>query len=199
MPKISLTSLADIASAAGTQKVTKVRAIKRRGPYSPAIDFYKALREALVTAHDNGWSKANLLEVPHAQTDLKKVSSYLAAVNGYNKWWGQKTLHSFEAPRSVYSKHGIDVPVNPETGIDTGTVQYVMKFYLNVDPLDAFRANLITGLMETALRDRCQAAELMAVLDVRRGKLFIMGSQLATLKAIIDAELAYVAGLWDAI
>lgn len=199
MPRISLTSLAEIASVAGTQKVTKVRAIKRRGPYSPAIDFYKALREALVTAHDNGWSKADLLEVPHAQADPKKVTSYLSAVNGYNKWWGQKALHSFEAPRSVYTKHGIDVSVNPETGIDMGTAQYVIKFYLNVHPLDAFRANLITGLMETALRDKCKTAEIMAVLDVRRGKLFTMGSQLASLKAIVDAELAYVANLWDAI
>ncbi|MDP9891926.1 hypothetical protein J2W32_002145 [Variovorax boronicumulans] len=199
MPKISLTSLADIASVVGTQKVTKVRAIKKRGPYSPAVDFYKALREALVTAHDNGWSKVNLLEIPHAQTDPKKVASYLSAINGYNKWWGQKTLQSFDAPRSTYSKHGIDVLVTPETGIEAGTTQYVLKFYLNNEPLDTFKANLITALMEMTLRDQCQATEVMAVLDVRRGKLFTMRSQLKTLKTVIDAELAYVADLWDAL
>lgn len=199
MPQLSLTDLVDIVSTAGTPKATKVSQVKNRGDYAPAFDFYKALREGLSAAHQPGGSKAALQALPGKLADYKKVANYTDAIGGYVKWWGQKSITAFDPVRKLYSKHGVDVSVNPELGLETQDGRYLVKLYLKAEPLTKFKADLITVLMETALRTDCKQEEVMAILDVRRGKLFTLGAKVAPIKAMVDAELAYVANLWDSL
>jgi len=51
MPEISLTSFVDFVLAGGTTRLRRVREIKRQinEGYSPATDFYKAIREGIVS------------------------------------------------------------------------------------------------------------------------------------------------------
>ena len=48
MPQISLTDFVDIVSTSGTPKATKVKQVKYRPAYNPAIDFYKRIRDDIV-------------------------------------------------------------------------------------------------------------------------------------------------------
>ena len=196
MPEISLTDLVDIVSRSGTPKANKVAQVKARPDYEPAFDFYKALRDRIVEVHKAGGQKSALNAFMGSITDPKKQTNYPSALNGYKKWWGQKQLSWFTPPRTGYTKHGVEVIINPELGLDVNGARYLVKMYFKNDPLSKLRIDVITRLMEGTLRGACQANEVMAVLDVRQAKLFSFQGNTGASMAIIDAELAYVANLW---
>jgi len=199
MPSLSLTDLVDVVSKAGTPKATKVAEIKNRRPYQPATDFYKPFRDGLIDIHQKGKDKKGLLDLQNSLTDPKKIANYPDAIDGYRKWWGRKTITWFEPPRNIYGHAGIDVAVNPELGLVVDGKRLVIKLYLKADPLTKLRVDLITVLMEVALRSKCRSDDLLALLDVRQGKLFTVAAQLKPTKAVVDAELAYVAALWPSV
>ncbi|MBN8738465.1 MAG: hypothetical protein BGP24_11130 [Lysobacterales bacterium 69-70] len=195
MPKIYLSDFVDVVSKAGSPKATKVRSMKNRAPYSPATDFYKPLRDGLVELHREGWAKSALSTATHTQ-DGKKVEIYKALTDGYRKWWGKKTLEWFTPPSEIYTAHGVEVVVNPNLGLEVNGVPHVIKLHLKAEQLSKTRADLICGLMNTALGTKVPDGAVIAVLDVRNSKLFAAGSGPDALTAMIDAELAYIADLW---
>lgn len=199
MPSLSLTDLVDVVSKAGTPKATKVAEVKNRKPYQPATDFYKPFRDGLIVIHQKGKDKKGLLDLQNSLTDPKKIANYPDVIDGYRKWWGKKTISWFEPPRNTYGHAGIDVAVNPELGLVVDGKRHVIKLYLKADPLTKLRVDLITVLMEVSLRSKCQPDDILALLDVRHGKLFTVSAQLKPTKAVVDAELAYVAALWPSV
>lgn len=199
MPRISLTDLVDVVSKAGSPKATKVRQIKNRQEYSPATDFYRPFREKLVALHESNSPKNTLLNICSGLTDIKKIKAYPDIVEGYRKWWGNKNLNWFQPPSVLYSHLGMDVSVNPELGLSINGEQHVIKLYLKDDEVNKAKMDLITALMEHCLRPKVTARTMVGVLDVRGAKLYTLGTSAAAQKAIIDAELAYIAALWPCV
>jgi hypothetical protein len=196
MPYLSLTDFVDVVSKAGSPKATKVSQIKNREKYSPATDFYKTLREGIVNIHESDSSKAALKEILGGLTDKKKIANYPSAIDGYKKWWGNKALGWFNPPNAKFSKHGFDISVNPELGLEFNGKRHVVKLYLKDEKLTKFRVDLITGLMNLALSQPAGNGALMGILDARSAKLFTSSGGTASLEPMIDAELSYIAALW---
>ncbi|MYM69478.1 hypothetical protein GTP45_21925 [Pseudoduganella sp. FT55W] len=196
MPNLSLSDLIDVVSKSGTPKATKVRQIKNRPAYQPAIDFYKPLRDAFVKIHTEGADRSSLDGIVPKLTDVKKITSYPELVEGYKKWWGKKKIGWFVPPRGTYSHAGIDISVNPELGLVIDGARVVIKLYMKADPISQYRVDLIPLLLELVLRDKCQAGDAVGLLDARKGKLHYLTVNPGTSKPILDAELAYVAALW---
>lgn len=69
MPQLSLTDFVDVVSRTGTPKANKVAGIKNRLAYSPAFDFYKPLRDGLITIHKTGKPKSSLAHIASGITD----------------------------------------------------------------------------------------------------------------------------------
>lgn len=196
MPQISLTDLVDIVSKSGTPKASKVAQVKVRPDYEPAFDFYKSLREKIIDLHRKGQDKRGLTAFLGSVLDPRKKTNYPEVVEGYKKWWGRKKIAWFEPPRAVYAQSGVEIFVNPELGLEIDGVPRLIKLYFKDDPLSKLRIDLITVLMELALRGECKNKEIMSVLDVRSAKLFQLSAPVAKTKAVVDAELAYIATLW---
>jgi hypothetical protein len=196
MPYLSLTDFVDVVSKAGSPKATKVSQIKNREKYSPATDFYKSLREGIVNIHESCSPKAALKEILGGLTDKKKIANYPLAIDGYKKWWGNKAFSWFNPPNAKFSKHGFDISVNPELGLEFNGQRHVIKLYLKDEKLTKFRVDLITGLMKLTLSQSAGNGTLMSVLDARSSKLFTSSSGAASLEPMIDAELSYIAALW---
>lgn len=196
MPYLSLTDFVDVVSKAGSPKATKITQIKCRDKYSPAIDFYKPLREGIVDIHKSGAARAALKRIVDTLTDDKKVANYTSAIAGYRKWWGSKQFIWFVPPSATYSKHGFDISVNPELGLEFGGQRHVIKLYLKDEKLTKLRIDLITGLMSQTLAQNAGAQAKMCVLDVRSSKLHEAPASSQTVMPMVEAELAYVATLW---
>lgn len=199
MPDISLTDLVDIAAASGTPKITKVRDIKYRAPYSLASDFYPPFREHIMELHQEGLTRNHVADIIEQLGDEKKLTNYPPLVEGYKRWWGRKTIEWFEPHSGLWSGHGVDVRVNPELGLEINGTIHLIKLYMKSDPLSKRRIDLITHLMDITLSSLCTAPTVMSVLDVLRSSLISPTVPIPDLTAAVNAELAYIAALWNEI
>ncbi|NRR31096.1 hypothetical protein HSX11_12990 [Oxalobacteraceae bacterium] len=196
MPTITLSDVVDVFSKSGTPKATNVRHIKNRPDYSPATDFYRPLRIALTALHANGKDRKALDSILPTISDLKKIKIYNELVEGYKKYWGRKDISWFNPPRGTYSHSGVDVRVNPELGLVIDGKRSVIKLYLKTDEITKQRIELIPALMEISLRQHLQKDDIVGLLDVRKGKLHLLGTSITPATAMVNAELAYIATLW---
>src|ERR1700733_11790541 len=114
---ITMTDILDVASKSGGPKITKIRELKNRGPYLPQTDFYKPLREGIIKIHQSGKPKSTLQAIL-LKVNPKKLANYKAALGGYEKWWGNRTLIWFDPPSGSYSGNGFEIRVNPELGLE---------------------------------------------------------------------------------
>lgn len=89
MPTLTLSDVVDVFSKSGTPKATTVRTVKNRDAYSPATDYYRPLRNALVQLHSNGQNRKALDGILPTITDFKKVGNYHELIDGYKKFWGR--------------------------------------------------------------------------------------------------------------
>lgn len=197
---LTLSDVVDVFSKSGTPKATKVRQIKHRAEYQPATDYYRPLRTALVALHTDGKDRTALDTILPSVKDPKKISNYHELVEAYRKFWGRKNIGWFTPPRGTYSHSGVDVIVNPELGLIIDGQSIVVKLYMKGDDVSKAQIDLIPVLMEVVLRSQVKDGVLMALLDVRKGKLHYLGtSSMATSTAMINAELSYVATLWPSL
>lgn len=195
---LSLRDFLDVASKTGKPRVTKVRNIKHGGNYSPAIDFYKPLRERIITTHKLGKSKGALKGLLVGVGDKRKLANYPLAINGYDSWWGTHSLKWFDPPKGKYSKHGFDISVNPELGLEIDGSPHVIKLYLNTNPLPTQRADLIGALMTHVVGTLAPSA-LLGALDVRRSALANASASTVTLMSTVDSVLADIAAIWPTV
>ena len=195
--KLSLTQFVDVVARSGMAKARHVWRIQRQlaEAYTPAKDLYKQLREAIVECHTDDDAKQSLHQFMANVLEPRRRARYPALIRGYLKWLRGKPLSFFEPPRAVYSHAGVTVGVNAEVGLRIDEVPYVIKLYFKKDRLSKSNAEVIAALMVHALK--IQPAAKVAVLDVERAKLHEFdSSSLKNVKAMVDAELAYIATIW---
>jgi len=191
---VSLTTFVDFVSKSGTPKATVVRAYKNRNSYSVASDYYKHIRDTIITFHKTGSPPlANLA----AGSAKHKVDNYKAVAKGHKKWVGKKTLTWFDPITDTWSSSGIDVSVNPELGLSINGTPHLIKLYFKGVKLAKNRIDLITHLMSIALGKHVPKGCVMGVLDLRNGKLITPTVPIPSLTAQLKAEAAYWSTLWE--
>lgn len=75
----------------------------------------------------------------------------------------------------------------------------LFRQYMKGDEISKQRIELIPVLMEVVLRPQLHADDLVALLDVRKAKLHLLGTAVGPATAMVNAELAYIANLWPKI
>lgn len=198
MRRLSLTDFVEVVSKSGTPKATKVRQIKERPDYNPSSDYYKQIREAIVQLHKDNLGN-DFLDSIIMNISVKKRENYSAIRAGYNKWRGKKEITWFEPPSRLYESSGISVSVNPELGLRINDRPYLIKLYFKPEKLTKNRVDIITYLMTTCLKDMSPTETTMSILDTRNSKIIEEPLADDTLATLIDAELAYIARLWDGV
>jgi len=198
MRRLSLTDFVEIVSKSGTPKATKVRQIKDRPDYNPSLDYYKQIREAIVQMNKEDMG-ADFLDGVIMNISAKKRENYAAIKAGYDKWCRKKELIWFDPPTYLYERSGISVSVNPELGLKINGRPYLVKLYFKPEKLTKNRVDIITYLMTNCLKNTSPKETTMSILDTRNSKIIEEPLPDNTLEVLIDAELAYIAKLWDGI
>jgi hypothetical protein len=197
--EISLTDFVDFVCKAGSSKLTKVKQIKGRDEYSPATDFYKALRQGIISNHEDEGTKKDLNDILSGLSDPKKLKNYTEAVEGYKKFWGRKVITWFKPPFRHWKVGDVDVRINPELGIEYDNKFFVTKLYLKSDKLSKDKIDQILTLMESQLRKKTEPEVKMAVLDVKNAKLFVKEDDDVTLLPLLDGEARSFETIWNSI
>lgn len=97
--EISLTDFVGFVNKMGTAKQNHVKTIKERPEYEPYMDFYKAIRTAIINLHKKKQSKDILDKVLEDLTDEKKKKCYPEIVAGYKKFLGRKQFEWIKPPK----------------------------------------------------------------------------------------------------
>lgn len=199
--RISLTDFIDFINRPSmSEKLTKVREIKHRGPYTSANDYYRPVREALIRTHATGrdkWAiRQTIARLATAGDEFRdRLERYEMLADAYIGWWGAKRLDWFEPGWQVGSLQGIPISINPELGLDIEGTPTIVKLYFKEDPLPHRPAEVAARMMVRVLAGQAPRGATMAVLDVRRRRLH-RPSDIPELDMILDGEVAAFTALW---
>ncbi len=195
MPEISLTDFVEFVNKIGPPRLTKVKEIKTRPEYSPAVDFWKPLREAIRDFHRAGKPLDPVLDgIEHT----RKAGRYPAASTAYKKFLRRKQLEWFEPPVGIWTYGGeLQVRVNPELGLRLNGKEHVVKLYFKDEPLPRRRLAVVFQLMGIALKDKLNAGGSLA--DVSNSKLLLPDPNAADVTALLIGEAAAFLAMWNAI
>ncbi len=171
--QISLTDFVDFMCKAGTKKISQVKAIKRNldSPYSPAKDFYKPLREGIISFHKFNKEPSALDAISTVITDKKKQTAYPIIIAGYRRFLGGKDITWVKSPRgNLWTYRNLAIKANPELCLAFDGNEHIIKLYFKKDRLSRNHALCINHLMQNDFRNR-DTGEIFGVLDVRSGRL----------------------------
>lgn len=199
MIELSLTDFVDLVSRTSTEKASKIREIKKRGPYSPKQDFYRQVRKGIVRCHKEQLGRGGLAQAVGPINDRRKRLHFRAVMDGHKKYWGRKTLSPIPVYKTEYQKNGVSIRVNPELAWEHNGVRHIVKLYFKSTPLAKRRVDLISHLMEVSLQPLLTSGHIMAIHDTQNSKLITPTVPIAGMTAMIDAEIAYIAALWPTI
>ncbi len=194
MARITLNDFADIMLATKiNSKLSKIRKIKNMQDYTPAIDFYKPLREQIIALHKNGSNISALAQIGQNQSDAKKINNYPPIISAYLKWCRKKQLTWFTPPQATLKVlEDTELGINPELGLQIKGTPHLIKLYFNKDELSRERARIITNVMALELSPHCPSNTEITILDVRRTNL-IHYSQIPNFELAMAGELASIA------
>jgi len=192
MVTIGLTDFFDFVIKAGSPKLTKVREVKYREPYSPATDFWKPLRDA-IRACPNGETLDGMLA---GLTDDKKLARYPDSIAGYRKFLGKQHRKWFPPTSGIWTHAGLEIHVNPELGFEAGESRSLVKLYFKDEEPNKRQLEVIFEIMRQVLSPGDSSAA-MTVLDVSTGKLKQPNSQSEGIAPLLRGEAANFIEIWN--
>lgn len=200
MIQISLTRFLDFAMKSGSPKLTSLQETKKQlmDGYSPAIDYYKQIRDAIVAHHKEGKPFSTVESVAANVNNESKRENYPAVAAGYKLFRGKRKITWFAPPQGNWSAQGIRVSLNPELGLEFGGVRHVVKLYFKSDQPRKLEVRAILSLMDAELQDSKSTLN-MGVLDVRRAKLITDNPPNPALLALMQGEAAAISAMWPSV
>ena len=197
MPEISMTTFVDFVLASGTQRLTVVKKAKGEyeHDYSPARDFYKALRESIIDLHQQGKPVAGLGSVLNTLKDKRKIDSYAACISSYKGWCGRKRMDWLEGIKAHWAHGDLIVRVNPELCLRVNDVPYAIKLYFKSDKPSKSRLETMFHLLQISVPNKHQE-RTQGILDVRRGNLFSPNKEIRGIQTLLEGEASAFQTMW---
>jgi hypothetical protein len=145
---ISLTSFVDFATKSGMAQITKTREILKQEQegYAPYSDFYKKVREGIISYHQSGGGDKKQLDgLCRNLSDERKRLHFEAIVKGYKRFLGRKEIEWFDPPSSPWTVGNLTVRVNPELGLVLKGRPTVVKLYLSSGEFGGHNTQLLNS------------------------------------------------------
>jgi len=194
---ISLTTFLDFVSATSASKVGIVRKFLM-SEYDVRADFYKRLRETIRDIHRYALPVEFLDNVVDGARHEVKRAHFPLAVEGYKHFFEMVCAKGdpewFEPTPQIWERGEVRVRVNPELGLALDGVPHLIKLHFKEEKLLRNRVQVVTHLMREACSDSAPENCVMAVLDIRRGKLVVPEPK-ADVAVQLDGEVAF----WSAV
>ncbi|MBS1705305.1 MAG: hypothetical protein JST40_05485 [Armatimonadetes bacterium] len=195
--EISLTEFVDFIVKTGTSRMTHVNSLRKRGPYSPATDYYKGLREAIVEFHAAGSSDGTILEkAVSVHVSTHKGSKCPARLEAYRRFLGRKRVVRFAPPKSEWRFDELVVRLNPELGLNWNGTSTVIKLYWKETQLTKRQVEMILYMMHAVLGPLVEDGTQMAILDIPSANLITSPFPSANLMPLLRSEARAFVELW---
>lgn len=195
--QITSTTYMDFLLRNGLSRLRVVRSARRQyeDGYTQGKDYYRRVREGIIALHRSGGSIDELRKVVE-DAPPEKRENFEAVGQGYESWMRGKGIVWSKRPKSNIWKHGgLRVLINPELLLNIDGVPYRVKLYFKSAPIRQVGANLVIHLHELA----GLAAENVAVLDVRNGKMFTKSRTSPDYSTVLRSEALSFVAMWQAV
>jgi hypothetical protein len=190
---ISLLTFVDYYYTPSLHKDAKMQEFGQN--YGREKDLYKIIRETIIRTHKKNLLPTALNQALVGLTDQTKIKHYPLIIDAYKEWWGNNNIKWLKPPKAPYIRHGVQISVNPELGLVINGTPYLIKLYFCQPIFQPMWAHMTISLMSHVLTQFCNDPEItkMAVLDVRREKLFTDYENIDDYQGGIDNELSRIA------
>ena len=171
MNNVTLTRFLDFVNANGLDRQKVVSEFINSDDYSPCKDYYKDLRDAIVSMYKNG-EPLDSLDEKFALIDEKKQVNYPILLSGFKAWARRKKIVFLETKSYIYDLNGLEMSINPELVLRINGKPTVVKFFFKKD-LEKGAADIVSVLMAMAFRsfdDKYNDYDF-GVLDLRTSRL----------------------------
>ncbi|MCI1721217.1 MAG: hypothetical protein LKM37_09500 [Bacteroidales bacterium] len=192
--KVSLTGFMRYINKTAGGKISAAKRVVEKiieGEYDAKTDYWRRLRQAIISFHKNVGSIDDLKEVAGNVHETKQ-NNYNKAISGYINFLGHKKIAWIgEPPKIKWRVGGLIVSLNPELGLMLRNKKYYVKLYIDSHDENALsrgQADMIIALMEHELKKNIDEEISFAVIDVVRGKFFDSKRQRNNLYDMLVAE-----------
>lgn len=196
--QITATTYIDFLLSNGLTRVRRVREARRmyEAGYAQGIDYYRPLREGIISMHRAGGDVAVLEDILEDALP-RKHSNYQECIDGYRKFMKDKTIVWERKPKSqIWSHAGLNVVINPELRMVLDGRPYRVKLYLKGDRLTQRRADLLIALLHEGGYD---GSANLAIVDVRRARLFTQKRSSPDFGLLLRSEALSFVAMWEAV
>lgn len=195
--RISFTTFMDFVTATGASKLSRIRQAQSiyGAPEYRLADYYLDFKHAVTKCFDGAGFSA-LDACFSALEDGRKRPHYRTLITGMKKWVGRKQFESsFTLQANDWVSSDLAVSVRPELGLIYKGERLIIKLYCKDEALDQHRINPLLHL----LRATHGALGTVAILDVRRAKLFKITREVKGIDAFLAAEAQSFVSLWNSL
>lgn len=197
--KISLTEFIDFIMKSGPSKMTKVKKVIRMRTleYETYMDFYKPIRDKIISIHKFGLDKDELKTMLKELKDGKKISNYPKLVDGYIRFLGRKEIGWFRPPSSKLKESELQIAINPELGLEIKDTKYIVKLYFKQESLDKHHADICLTILNRAFNPKEICDAKFAILDVARGKWYTSDTLKKNYAPLVQGEALSFLSMWN--
>ena len=196
--RISMTEFVNFINSSGMAKMTIVSNAKMKhqeedaNPFDYWRDFKDEVKRQLIKQGNKEDLKAL---VDNVREDVRE--NYNVMISGFLKFWKPTRMKWLKPVNRIASIGGVKLKVNPEIGILWQGKEYMIKLFLKANEcLDKRHADIILAMMEKELREKVDENVRFAILDVRRGKLFVHTNDDPRLMILLKSEGREFAEMW---
>lgn len=126
---ISLTQFIDFSTKVSTSaKINFIKKVKSDPDYSPAIDYWKQLRDEIRRIHEKGLPIEDLYNLSNNVSDAKK-ENYIKNIRNYVKFVKKHEVEFFSTGKGFWQYDSLHVRTAPELGLKIDGQNYLIKNY----------------------------------------------------------------------
>lgn len=196
--KISMNDFSTFLMKKDAAKMTTVRTTKYRPAYHPAFDYWKELKDMIVQYHSKGSTNKKDLDkiVPIVHED--KQENYTNMVACYKSFLGRKKIVHHPVTSRKWINKNLEVTINPEFMLEINKKPYIIKLHFKNLKLSQRTIESTLTLLKYVYAPEIDEGIEVAVLDIRRNKLFTPKSQ-KDLMPLVVGEADSFEHIWKTI
>ena len=193
--EVSLTDfLTYVTKKSGTERISFVEALLLRDDYSPKKDYYRQVREGIISELKKGKiSKLSLLAKAHHRQETRQ-KNFINIVEGLSQILQEKEFEWLNPPKKIIFLESLPIKINPEIGLKLDNKSFIVKLYFKKEIPSIEEINIGLQIMsESHLLTDC----IPAIIDLPRGRLFYLENSNEELSALAAAEAASLLSLMN--
>lgn len=196
--RITLTEFVNFINSSGMKKMTIVSAAKAKHEEQEGnpFDYWKDFKDEVKRLLKRKGKKGDLWELVENVREEQR-ENYNQMISGYLRFWKPTRMEWVNPVKKMANIGGVKMILNPEIGVKWQGKEYMIKLYLKAnESLDKRHADIILALMESELREKVGDSVEFAILDVKRGKLFLHVDNDPRLLILLKMEGMEFAEMW---